>query len=57
LSLGWDAISDGERPRLTLQFNIENLTNNVYLISRESTFVQAQYSIPRLVSGSLKIRF
>jgi outer membrane receptor protein involved in Fe transport len=57
LSIGWDAIRNHERPRLTLQFNIENLTNNVYLISKESTFVQGQYSIPRLFSGSLKIRF
>ena len=57
LSLGWDAIRKGDQPRLTLQFNIENLTDNVYLISKESTFVQGQYSIPRLFSGSLKIRF
>ncbi|MBI3895075.1 MAG: TonB-dependent receptor [Acidobacteria bacterium] len=57
LTFGWDAIPDGEQPRLSLQFNIENLTNNVYLISKESTFVQGQYSAPRLYSGSLKIRF
>jgi hypothetical protein len=57
LSIGWDAIATDEQPRLTLQFNIENLSNNVYLISKESTFVQGQYSIPRFYSGSLKIRF
>jgi outer membrane receptor protein involved in Fe transport len=57
LSIGWDAISHGEQPRLTLQLNVENLTNHVYLISKESTFTQGQYSIPRLFSGSLKIRF
>jgi outer membrane receptor protein involved in Fe transport len=57
LSIGWDAVGNREQPHLTLQFNIENLTNNVYLISKESTFVQGQYSIPRLISGSLKIRF
>jgi outer membrane receptor protein involved in Fe transport len=57
LSVAWDAVRKGERPYLTLQFNIENLTNNVYLISKESTFVQGQYSIPRLFSGSLKLRF
>jgi outer membrane receptor protein involved in Fe transport len=57
LSIGWDAVRNGERPRLSLQFNVENLTNNVYLISKESTFVQGQYYIPRLFSGSLKFRF
>jgi outer membrane receptor protein involved in Fe transport len=40
-----------------LQFNVENLTNNVYLVSKESTFVQGQYSIPRMYSGSLRFRF
>ncbi len=57
LSIGWNAIPNGERPRLSFQFNIENLTNNIYLISKESTFVQGQYYIPRLFSGSLKFRF
>jgi hypothetical protein len=57
LSVGWDAIQNHEQPRLTFQFNIENLTDNVYLISKESTFTQGQYSIPRLFSGSLRIRF
>ncbi len=57
LTLGWDALSSGDVPRLTFQFNIENLTDNVYLISKESTFVQGQYSIPRLFSGSIKFRF
>jgi len=32
----------------------ENVSNNVYLLSRESTMIQDQYSIPRLFSGSLK---
>ncbi|MBI4459274.1 MAG: TonB-dependent receptor [Acidobacteria bacterium] len=57
LSVGWDAVPNGEQPHLSLQFSIENLSNNVYLVSKESTFVQAQYSIPRMYSGSLKIRF
>ncbi|MGH9783577.1 MAG: hypothetical protein ACRD88_05275, partial [Terriglobia bacterium] len=57
LTIGWDAIRRGDQPRLSLQFNLENLTDNVYLISKESTFVQGQYSIPRLFSGSVKIRF
>jgi hypothetical protein len=57
LSIGWTATADGNRPRLSLQFNIENLWDNVYLISKESTMVQGQYSIPRLFSGSLKVEF
>jgi outer membrane receptor protein involved in Fe transport len=57
VSLGWNATSNGNKPRLMLQFNIENLSNQVYLLSKESTMVQGQYSIPRLVSGSLKIGF
>ncbi|MGH9783470.1 MAG: hypothetical protein ACRD88_04725, partial [Terriglobia bacterium] len=57
LSIGWDATSNGEPPRLSFQFNLENLADNVYLISKESTFVQGQYSIPRLFSGSVKFRF
>ena len=57
VSIGWNAISNGSQPRLSLQFNIENLSNEVYLIAKESTMVQGQYSIPRLFSASLKIGF
>jgi hypothetical protein len=57
VSVGWNATVDGNRPRVSLQFTVENLTNNVYLISKESTMVQGQYSIPRLFSGALKIGF
>ena len=57
VSFGWKAISNGNQPRLSLQFNIENLSNKLYLLSKESTMVQGQYSIPRLFSGSLKIGF
>ena len=57
VSIGWNAISNGSQPRLSLQFNVENLSNKVYLISKESTMVQGQYSIPRLFSTSLKIGF
>jgi hypothetical protein len=46
-----------EQTGLSLQFTIENLSNKVYLLSKESTLVQEQYSIPRLFSGSLKIGF
>jgi outer membrane receptor protein involved in Fe transport len=57
ISLGWNATSNGNRPRLSLQVSVENLSNKVYLLSKESTMVQGQYSIPRLFSGSLKIGF
>ncbi len=57
LTIGWDAIRNGERPRLTLQFSIENLTNKVYRIAQESPFTPGQYAMPRQFSGSLKIRF
>jgi outer membrane receptor protein involved in Fe transport len=57
VSIGWNATSNGNRPRLSLQFSVENLSNTIYLLSKESTMVQGQYSIPRLFSGSLKIGF
>ncbi|MBI4442397.1 MAG: TonB-dependent receptor, partial [Acidobacteria bacterium] len=57
LTLGWDVLRNGEQPRLTLQFNIENLTDNLYRVAQESVFSPGQYSIPRLFSGSMKIRF
>jgi hypothetical protein len=57
LSVGWSAPSSGNQPRLSVQFNVENVSNKVYLLSKESSMVQGQYSIPRLVSGSVKIRF
>ena len=57
LSIGWNAAAAGPGPRLSLQLSIENLSNQIYLLSKESTMVQGQYSIPRLVSASAKIRF
>ena len=51
-----------EIPSLTrifppLQFNVENLTNNVYKVSQESAFSPGEYFHPTFVSGSMKIRF
>ena len=57
LSLGWNAASTGSRSRLAFQFNVENLSNRIYLLSKESTMVQGQYSSPRLVSGSMRLQF
>ncbi|MBI3934764.1 MAG: TonB-dependent receptor [Acidobacteria bacterium] len=57
LSIGWDAFPNGEQPHLSLQFNIENLTNNVYVVAQESEFTPGQYYQPRLFSGSIKFHF
>jgi outer membrane receptor protein involved in Fe transport len=58
LSLGWNVLSaSGNQPRLSVQFNVENVSNTVHLLSKESSMVQGQYSIPRLVSASVRMRF
>jgi outer membrane receptor protein involved in Fe transport len=57
LSIGWNATSNGEQPRVSLQFSVENVTNKVYLLSKESSMIQGQYSIPRLISASVRLRF
>jgi hypothetical protein len=45
------------RPRLSLQIDVENIGNNPYLIAQESEFTPGQYSIPRLVLATAKVRF
>jgi hypothetical protein len=57
VSFGWNALANGDQPRLTLQVAVENVSNKIYLLSRESTMVQGQYSIPRLLSASIRMRF
>ena len=57
LSIGWNANADATRPGLSVQFSIENLSNQIYLLSKESTMVQGQYSVPRLMSASVRIGF
>jgi len=57
VSVGWNAMSNGSQPRLSIQFSVENVSNRVYLLSKESSMVQGQYSIPRLISASVKMRF
>jgi TonB-dependent receptor-like protein/carboxypeptidase family protein len=46
-----------ERHAISLQFNIENATNRVYSISKESEFTPIQFSPPRFLSGSIKVKF
>jgi hypothetical protein len=57
LSLGWSTTPSAGSPRLAFQVSVENLSNKVYLLSKESTMVQGQYSHPRLVSGSVRLQF
>jgi hypothetical protein len=40
-----------------LRLDVENVTNRDYVIARESQFSPAQYSIPRLISATLRVRF
>ncbi|HXI92257.1 MAG TPA: TonB-dependent receptor, partial [Blastocatellia bacterium] len=46
-----------ERCGLGLQFNVENATDRVFAIAKESEFTPIQFSTPRFFSGSLKLRF
>jgi TonB dependent receptor/Carboxypeptidase regulatory-like domain len=46
-----------ERCGLGLQFNVENATDRVFAIAKESEFTPIQFSPPRFFSGSLKLRF
>jgi len=58
LSPGWNAAtSAGDQPRVSVQVNVENVSGQVYLLSKESSMVQGQYSIPRLISASVRMRF
>jgi len=57
VTVGMDLLRHEDHPRLGLQFNIENLSNNVYKVSQESTFSPGEYFNPRFVSGSIKIHF
>jgi hypothetical protein len=58
LSFGFDLGRGAKRrSRLSLQFNVENLTDNVYLVAREGEFSPAQHSIPRLFSATATVRF
>jgi outer membrane receptor protein involved in Fe transport len=46
-----------ERRGVGLQFNVENATNRVFRIAKESEFTPVQFSPARFVSGSMRIRF
>lgn len=58
LSFGIDLLRSGrQRSRLSLRFDVENITDNAYLIAQEGEFSPSQYSIPRLISATARIRF
>lgn len=58
MSFGIDVLrAANRRPRLSFQIDVENLGNNLYLVAQESEFTPGQYSIPRLVSVTAKVRF
>lgn len=56
LTIGAD-LWESDVSEVGLQFNIENLTDNVYKVSQESIFSPGEYFHPRFYSGSLKYRF
>ena len=58
VALGIDLLrGQNRRPRLSLQIDVENIANNLYLVAQESEFTPGQYSIPRLVSFTARVRF
>ncbi len=46
-----------DRRKVSLQFNVENLTNRIFAIAKESEFTPVQFSAPRYVSGSITFQF
>ena len=46
-----------ERHSVSLQFNIENATDRVFQIAKESEFTPIQFSPPRFLSGSVTFHF
>jgi hypothetical protein len=58
ISLGIDfPRSRTHKPQLSVRMDIENITNNLYLVAQESEFAAGQYSIPRLFSVTARVRF
>jgi hypothetical protein len=46
-----------DRCGMGLQFNVENATDRVFTIAKESEFTPIQFSPPRFLSASLNVRF
>jgi len=56
LSVGADLMQK-ERVSLNLQFDVQNLTNELFLYNFESVFSGTHVGFPRLFSGRLSLRF
>ena len=56
LSLGAD-LRQNERVAVNLQFNVQNLTNELFLYNFQSVFSGTHVGNPRLISGRLGLRF
>jgi len=46
-----------ERASLNVQFDIQNLTNELFLYNFESVFSGTHVGFPRLLSGRIAVRF
>lgn len=58
LAVGLDLLPDGRgRRRFSLRLDAENITNNVYKVAQENEFAAGQFSIPRLISATARVRF
>ena len=58
VSVGVNLLRDAQRrAKLALQFDVENIGDNIYLIAQEGEFSPAQFSIPRLLSVTATWRF
>ncbi len=55
-SIGADLMRN-ERTSLNVQFDIQNLTNELFLYNFESVFSGTHVGSPRLLSGRLALRF
>ena len=58
VSFGLDLFRGGRQgSRLSLQLDIENITDNPYLMAQEGEFSPAQFAIPRLIAAAATVRF
>jgi hypothetical protein len=58
ITIGFDLLRENRnRPRLTLRVDVENVANEPYVIARAREFSPAQYSNPRLISVTARVRF
>lgn len=56
ISVGADLLQK-ERTALNLQFDVQNLTNRLFLYNFESVFSGTHIGFPRLLSGRISLRF